>query len=126
MTRKEKHRENARRGRAANPAKDRVASKRYRERHTFKAKQTIRQWRYGLSLEVYNALSLAHEGRCAICRDVPREGLDIDHSHDTKQVRGLLCKSCNTGLGAFRDNVGLLAAAISYLTREVKPWANRR
>lgn len=44
--------------------------------------------------------------------------LSVDHCHDGGHVRGLLCQSCNVGLGAFKDNVNLLLAAIKYLYKE--------
>lgn len=60
---------------------------------------------------------------CQICGDqekiVRQDGkkasLCIDHCHETGKVRGFLCRSCNTGLGGFRDRVDLLNQAISYL-----------
>jgi hypothetical protein len=41
-----------------------------------------------------------------------------DHCHDTGEVRGLLCFSCNNGLGDFHHNPDLLQIAIDYLTAE--------
>jgi hypothetical protein len=38
-----------------------------------------------------------------------------DHEHKREVFRGFLCRSCNLGLGAFRDNIRVLAAAIVYL-----------
>jgi hypothetical protein len=51
---------------------------------------------------------------CAIC-GTKGVKLHIDHCHMTNHVRGLLCHNCNTGLGLFKDDVRLLAAAIAYL-----------
>jgi hypothetical protein len=41
----------------------------------------------------------------------------IDHDHETAQVRGLLCDSCNLGLGKFKDSPELLQRAIQYLEK---------
>lgn len=54
--------------------------------------------------------------------------LAIDHCHDTGKVRGLLCMSCNIGLGAFKDVPELLFVAYLYLKGNGKgkdtvyPW----
>jgi len=67
----------------------------------------------GLSVEEYEALMAAQEGRCAICRkDRP---LDIDHCHRAGHVRGLLCGPCNRALGFFEDDAEIIRAALSYL-----------
>ena len=41
-------------------------------------------------------LYLEQEGKCAIC-GIPKalEELEIDHDHETKRLRGFLCKNCN-------------------------------
>lgn len=59
-------------------------------------------------------------GCCAICGKSEKDNkqrLSIDHNHATHQVRALLCRSCNTGLGAFVDDEVLLSKAMQYLKR---------
>lgn len=70
--------------------------------------------RYGLSIEEYDALVLAHEGRCAICSGELRHG-QIDHDPKTEKVRGLLCSTCNTGLGKLGDDEAGIRRAADYL-----------
>lgn len=41
--------------------------------------------------------------------------LEVDHCHQTNQVRGLLCGPCNRALGLLKDNIGNLERAIAYL-----------
>ena len=59
-------------------------------------------------------------GVCAICKDPPPPGqpLCLDHDHATHQVRGLLCNGCNTGLGAFKDDIKRMAFGMQYLTAQ--------
>lgn len=73
---------------------------------------------YGISLEKYDDLLKSQLGLCAICRtDNPggKGDFHVDHCHDTKKVRGLLCQSCNIGLGHFKDSIKFLESAIEYL-----------
>lgn len=74
---------------------------------------------YGLSLDAYESMVRAQEGRCAICRqdepDRRRGRLAVDHDHRTGVVRGLLCTRCNTGLGAFGDDPEMVRTAERYL-----------
>ena len=73
---------------------------------------------YGLTLADYDKMLEAQSGVCAICGVSPEEGgrrLLVDHDHKTGKIRGLLCYSCNVGLGHFKDSPHNLAEAIEYL-----------
>ena len=70
--------------------------------------------KYGITLEQHAEMVAAQSGKCAICKQ-PTENLHVDHDHATGQIRGMLCKFCNRGLGMFRDNKQALAEAIRYL-----------
>ena len=79
--------------------------------------------RYGITWQEYDETFRYQGGKCRICGMVEtkksRTGeivrLHVDHDHSTNEVRGLLCSSCNSGLGNFRDSVELLRKAITYL-----------
>lgn len=58
--------------------------------------------------------SLLSAKKCAIC-NTTTDKLVVDHCHKTNKVRGVLCNSCNLGLGKFKDSVKLLEAATLYL-----------
>jgi Recombination endonuclease VII len=69
--------------------------------------------RYGLTRPEMVAIERSHAGACAICRRETK--LVVDHDHKTGKVRGLLCSTCNTGLGKLGDNADRLRQAIQYL-----------
>jgi hypothetical protein len=81
-------------------------------------RRTLR--RYGITQEQFDAM-LEHQGnRCAICRTdtpCPTSGKTwhIDHDHETGRVRGLLCNSCNRGIGQLGDDPDRLESAARYL-----------
>ena len=90
----------------------------YNQRHpTAKLSQRLRK--FGLTIEDYNRILDFQHGKCAICGceigDVMGNRLYVDHDHATGSVRGLLCSSCNFGLGNFHDDPQLLHNAIQYL-----------
>lgn len=77
---------------------------------------------FGITLAEYDAMFEAQDGLCAICQQPETctykgtlKRLAVDHCHTTGQVRGLLCRQCNTALGSFGDDVELLMRAINYL-----------
>lgn len=43
------------------------------------------------------------------------QDVDIDHDHVTEQVRGLVCKKCNTGIGLLGDTIEGVERALAYL-----------
>lgn len=77
---------------------------------------------YGMTLDDYERMLAEQNDACLICgTDQPGIGrlrFVVDHCHATGRVRGLLCNSCNSGLGYFSDNPSLLASAIKYLARQ--------
>jgi len=64
-----------------------------------------------------------HNGLCAICGSDTPGGLNsswhTDHDHKTGLARGILCSSCNIGLGHFKDDLDILANAMAYLMQSV-------
>lgn len=55
--------------------------------------------------------------RCAICR-VVMKAPQADHEHVVPpNPRGLLCRSCNIGLGHFKDSPKLLKEAAKYVEK---------
>lgn len=94
---------------------DNRSNKKYRRSHCKTCRNRIKQLRkYGLKEAGYKQLYEDQGGRCKICKQVHLH-LVIDHDHITNQVRGLLCDSCNKGLGFFRDNIDSLLSAVNYL-----------
>lgn len=72
--------------------------------------------RYGTTVAWFDKTLEEQGGACAICRVVPEKyRLHIDHCHSSGRVRGLLCNSCNTGIGHFHDDPERLARAIGYV-----------
>ena len=77
---------------------------------------------FGITLEEYSEKLNDQGGTCAICNCPPpinqrKRYLAVDHDHDTGAVRGLLCDSCNRGLGLLGDNLSTLQNAIDYLRK---------
>lgn len=76
--------------------------------------------RYGLTQEDIIQMHEDRSGKCDICgcqTDHRYDKLCVDHSHKTGKVRGLLCFSCNTALGNFKDDITNLKKAIEYLEK---------
>lgn len=100
-------------------------SKRYWDRtpeHRERAKEHNRRATlkrsYGISPEHYDDLLKKQGGVCAICGGGPkhpRKYLDVDHCHDSGEIRALLCGTCNTGIGFMGEDPTRLRAAADYL-----------
>ncbi len=82
---------------------------------------------YGIDIDQYEALLEKGNGVCWICfRPETRrrskkarhpEALYVDHHHSSGLIRGLLCRTCNTGIGYFDDDPERVAKAIEYLVK---------
>jgi hypothetical protein len=70
---------------------------------------------YGISLAETQLVT-----NCEICSmeltaDRGPRGRCVDHNHETKEVRGILCNHCNRAIGLLMDNPSLLDKAADYL-----------
>lgn len=81
---------------------------------------------YGITWDEYVRMYQEQQCSCSICKtpismyseeNNPILIASVDHCHETGRVRGLLCRSCNTGLGYFKDNPTLCRLAAIYLDR---------
>lgn len=117
MTRREKMRIHDKAWRSRNPEKVREKNRRWAknnpERKRLNALRSRLMVLYGLSLEKFEGLFEAQQGRCAICKR--EQKLFVDHNHTTKKVRALLCARCNFGIGHFSESPELLRFAADYL-----------
>lgn len=75
--------------------------------------------KFGVSGDNLTKLILEQDELCAICNKKCSQGkrLSLDHDHDTGQIRGLLCASCNLALGGFNDSPDILKKALKYLEK---------
>ena len=88
----------------------------YHKNNKLKAKNRNLQNNFGLTLDEYNNKLLSQNNVCAICGDFDKDrALAVDHNHNTGQIRGLLCKSCNLILGRIKEDVNTLINMIAYL-----------
>jgi len=72
---------------------------------------------HGLDLAGFNELKEAQHGLCSCCGIEP-DVLVTDHCHKTGEIRGLLCTSCNLGIGRLGDNIEGVLDALWYLSKQ--------
>jgi len=89
----------------------------------------LKKW--GITLDVYDALLEKQGHACPICKKSlmgQKQCIDHDHSCECgyscttkigrccgKCIRGILCNDCNIMLGMSHDNVDILSSAMAYL-----------
>ena len=90
----------------------------YREKNRKEINLKNRVARYSIDINRFHGIYDAQEGNCAICKtEIDLENCRIDHSHITGEVRGILCVSCNTGIGLLKDSADVLMSAAEYLRK---------
>lgn len=115
---------------------ERVAAHQKKSREAWKLRDPTGYERYrkttdlkrkGLTFEKFTGMVAAQRGCCAICgirfEDTEKGVPHVDHNHVCcpqneacpRCLRALLCSKCNTGLGQFQDDPGLLETAAYYL-----------
>ena len=94
----------------------------------FKRRMKVLFWqrRYNVSEDQVERMLEEQDGQCAICKTELDDKFSIDHDHSCcsekgmscgKCVRGLLCRTCNSGIGLLQDSVDILENAIAYIVR---------
>lgn len=107
---------------AACRACTKAINKDWRSKNT-RPKEKIKRYnlkKYQLTLEGFYLLREMQGDRCAICKcemSLTRQGPCIDHCHSSGRIRGLLCSSCNRGLGHFKDRPEFLVSAAEYIKK---------
>jgi hypothetical protein len=99
--------------------RNRAHARRWRHRNPEKVALGLRKAalkRYGLTLLDVELMKLLQGGRCECCRKAFVKTPNVDHNHNTGEVRALLCSNCNAGLGLFEDSIPLLLRAVAYLS----------
>jgi hypothetical protein len=73
--------------------------------------------RHGLTAADYDSMLAEQGGACALCSGINDNGrpLYIDHDHETGEVRGLLCHTCNSNLGGYEAMKKIEASVLAYL-----------
>lgn len=117
-----------RRQRAEHPEKYREKSRSFTARHRDRLmeernakyaenKAEIRAKRHGTSKALLDATLAMQKGACAICEKPldpwPSVTTHIDHCHDSGEVRGLLCRSCNLKEGWVKKHKARLFAYLA-------------
>jgi len=103
----------------------RMRKKNYAENESLRLRKRDKDLKksYGIDIKQYNNILKAQGNACGICEAKENNNkrtkyFDVDHCHESGQVRGLLCTNCNMGLGKFNHDIKWLIAAIKYLVRD--------
>lgn len=74
--------------------------------------------RYGIGADEVDAILASQGGQCAVCGATEpgsRGYWNVDHCHQSGDVRGILCWTCNSGIGALGDTDEAVLRAYKYL-----------
>lgn len=107
--------------RAANPEKNRARAAAWRianperDRSTKRANMLARN--YHITPGEWEQMFWIQGRKCKVCRcDEPSGyGWHVDHVHESGLIRGILCSSCNMGLGIAKDDPQLLRKMADYV-----------
>lgn len=76
--------------------------------------------KYGWNEADFQTQLVRQKNSCAGCHTpLDDRTARIDHDHTTGRVRGLLCDSCNWGLGHLKDDPAILRRLMAYLDRDI-------
>ena len=104
-----------------------LACKNWGKNNPDKLRALSLKFKFKITPEEFDDKLAKQNNRCSLCDDLfcPENPPCMDHNHACcsgdrscgKCVRGLLCSTCNAGIGCLHDNVELLEKAIAYLKK---------
>ena len=97
-------------------------NKKYNKENPDKIKSAILKYEYGITLDQYNEMFKAQEGKCAICQRHQNKltrTLCVDHDHKTNKVRALLCVTCNTDVSVVENRLEEMTKYINKHRKDV-------
>ena len=116
---KEKARIRNRRWMDKNPERLKELRRIHYEKHKVKIKAWHRDYKlritYGITPKEWEELFLSQNSCCAICGNQDSNQWHTDHCHTTGKIRGILCRTCNPGLGLFKEDADILLKAAEYI-----------
>lgn len=121
----QKHRNLAKAWRINNPEKAKLLGIKFRMLNKKKVKEYALKHKlnkYGINNIIFTRLKKLQKDKCCICKKKFNYKGDccIDHNHSSKKVRGLLCFTCNAGIGLFKEDKKILFNAMSYIKKHGK------
>ena len=90
----------------------REVDRKYKAKRKEKYKDQRYRYNYGLTLKEVNERITELDSKCEICGK--QRKLVVDHDHETKELRGMLCYYCNTSLALVENH---LQEVLAYLTK---------
>jgi len=93
-----------------------AAAKNWKLRNPEKVREIRHRYEYNLTPEEYTKMLESQGFKCPICEKSLIKPF-VDHDHKTGKVRGLLCVTCNAGLGKLGDSITGLEKALAYLKK---------
>jgi len=108
LSKKEQSRKYYLKNREKLKAKSKITYRKNKDKHVNYRRKSAYKIRYGITLEQYNQMFEKQKGKCAICKRHQKDlttTLCVDHNHKTKQVRGLLCVTCNTDVSVVENRL---------------------
>ena len=75
---------------------------------------------YGISAAGFAEIVQAQDGKCGSCGETKKR-LVVDHDHETGEIRGALCQSCNFGIGLLGDDEASILRALDYFRKRKSP-----
>ena len=121
---------------SSNPDKLQPTCKDCTKERSKRNKLKIRCRKYNISVDKFEEMRTQQEGLCAICfRDFGAGHIDHDHSccpgfgSCGECIRGILCLSCNQGLGLLGDSPRTVYNLIVYITSsdtKFKEWLDQQ